>query len=154
MLDVELERRFIEGLSPQSRRFRFLESMKSPSDALLKQLTAIDPATDAAYVAVLGSGNEERQIGVARFSALPDGNDCEFAVTVSDEWQHKGLGSALMKRLTDTARARGIESMHSSDAADNEAMHKFADHLDFHHERDPDDARQILYSVNLSTSRS
>lgn len=51
--DIELERRFIEGLSPTSRRFRFLESMSSPSEALLKQLTLINPSTDAAYVAVL-----------------------------------------------------------------------------------------------------
>jgi GNAT superfamily N-acetyltransferase len=152
VLDVELERRFIEGLSPQSRRFRFLEAMRSPSDALLKQLTAIDPATDAAYVAVLGSGDAECEIGVARFSARPDGDDCEFAVTVSDEWQHKGLGSALMKRLIETARTRGIESMHSSDAADNEAMRKFADHLNFKHMRDPDDAKQVLYSIDLRTA--
>ena len=57
-----------------------------------------------------------------------------------------------MKRLTETARARGIESMHSSDSAHNEAMHKFADHLNFHHRRDPDDATQVLYSVDLRTA--
>ena len=34
--DIELERRFIEALSPTSRRFRFLETMNSPSEALLK----------------------------------------------------------------------------------------------------------------------
>ncbi len=116
--------------------------MKSPSDALLRQMTAIDPTTDAAYVAILGSGDEERRDRRRPLSARPDGDNCEFAETVSDEWQHKGLGSALMKRLTETARARGIEWMHSSDSADNEAMHKFADHLNFHHRRDPDDARR------------
>lgn len=50
--DIDLERTFIEGLSIASRRFRFLESMSSPSPALLKQLTSINPATDVAYVAV------------------------------------------------------------------------------------------------------
>ncbi|MEJ8827427.1 hypothetical protein WKW80_36540, partial [Variovorax humicola] len=34
--DVEMERRFIEALSPQSRRFRFLDTLNSPSDALLE----------------------------------------------------------------------------------------------------------------------
>ena len=150
--DVELERRFIEGLSPQSRRFRFLETMKSPSDALLKQLTAIDTSTEVAYVAVLGAGAEEREIGVARFSAQPDGKDCEFAITVGDEWQHKGLATLLMRRLIDVARSRGIGSMHSSDAADNDAMRKFAEHLGFQHQRDPDDARQVLYNVDLKTA--
>ena len=150
--DVELERRFIEGLSPQSRHFRFLETMKSPSDALLKRLTAIDPSTDAAYVAVIGTGAEEREIGVARFSALPNGKDCEFAVTVGDEWQHKGLATLLMRRLIDLARSRGIGSMHSSDDAANDSMRKFADHLGFQHKRDPDDARQVLYSVDLKAA--
>lgn len=147
--DVDMERRFIEALSPESRRFRFLESMQSPSDALLKQLTAINHATDAAYVAVIGAGAEEREIGVARFSATADAKDCEFAVTVSDEWQRQGLGTLLMQHLLEVAQARGIRSLHSSDAADNDAMRKFAEHLHIRHERDPDDAAQVLYSVDL-----
>ena len=150
--DAELERRFIEGLSPRSRHFRFLEAMKSPSDALLRQLTDIDSSTDAAYVALIVEGTEEREIGVARLSSRPDGTDCEFAVTVSDEWQHKGLGTLMMKHLIDVARTRGIESMYSSDAADNDLMRKFAEHLDFQHRRDPDDARQVLYTVDLRTA--
>ncbi len=147
--DVELERRFIEGLSPTSRRFRFLDTMRSPSESLLRQLTVIDPSTDAAYVALIGPTGQEREIGVARFSALPDGRDCEFAVTVSDEWQHKGLGTLLMRRLIDVARARGIETMYSSDAADNRLMREFAEHLHFQHKRDPDDSTLVRYSVDL-----
>jgi GNAT superfamily N-acetyltransferase len=149
--DIELERRFIESLSPTSRRFRFLETMRTPSDALLKQLMIINPSTDAAFVALTGKGSEERQIGVARLSASPDGHDCEFAVTVSDEWQKKGLGTLLMRRLIDVARARGIEKMHSSDAADNELMRKFAKHLRFEHKTDPEDSTLVLYSVDLRT---
>jgi hypothetical protein len=48
--------------------------------------------TDAAYLAVLGAGAEEREIGVARFSAAAEAKDCELAVTVSDESQrHRGV---------------------------------------------------------------
>ncbi|MEO8924487.1 MAG: GNAT family N-acetyltransferase [Caldimonas sp.] len=148
--DVELERQFIEALSPSSRRFRFLDTMRSPSDALLKQMTSIDNATDAAYVATIEVAGKAREIGVARFSARPDGHDCEFAVTVADEWQHKGLGTLLVKRLIDVARSRGIGKMHSSDAADNASMRKFAEHLNFRHERDPEDATQVLYIVDLA----
>lgn len=57
--DIELERRFMQSLSPTSRRFRFLEPMNAPSAALLKQMTAIDPSTDAAYVALLGAGDPD-----------------------------------------------------------------------------------------------
>lgn len=147
--DVELERRFIEALSPSSRRFRFLETMGSPSDALLKQMTVINPSTDAAFVALIDADGEQREIGVARFSARPDGHDCEFAVTVSEEWQNKGLGTLLMKRLMEVAKTRGIQSMHSSDAADNTNMRQFAEHLGLQHKCDPEEPTLILYSMDL-----
>lgn len=150
--DSKLEARFIETLSPSSRRFRFLDSMKSPSDTLLRNLTVIDPSTDAAFIAVTDVQDAEREIGVARFSASPGRDDCEFAVTVGDEWQGKGLGTLLMKRLIAVAKERGLKSMHSSDAPDNELMRRFAEHLQFRHERDPEDARQVLYSVDIDRS--
>jgi GNAT superfamily N-acetyltransferase len=85
--------------------------MKSPSEALLKQLTAIDSSVAAAFIALIGTGPEEREIGVGKFNARADGRDCEFAVVVSDEWQHRGLGTLLMRHLIDVARSRGIKSM-------------------------------------------
>jgi len=150
--DVELERSFIEALSPASRRFRFLDTMRWPTEALLKQMTTIDNATDAAYVATIREAGKEREIGVARFSALPDGHDCEFAVAIAAEWQMRGLGTLLMQRLIEVARARGITKMHSSDSSDNTSMRKFAQHLHFRHERDPEDATHVLYSVDLATT--
>ncbi len=147
--DVELERRFIEALSPESRRYRFMETMSSPSESLLAQLTTLDPLTDVAYLALLGTGPGQREIGVARFSAAPGATDCEFAVTVTDDWQRKGLGTALMRHLINVARARGFRAMHSSDSSDNDSMRQFAAHLHFQKSPDPDDARLILYSVKL-----
>jgi len=147
--DVDMERRFIEGLSTASRRFRFRETMRSPSDELLHLLTAIDPATEVAFVAMVDDEARDHEIGVARFSAKPDGQDCEFAVTVTDEWQSKGLGSHLMHHLIEAARKRGISKMHSSDATDNSTMRKFAEHLHISHRADPEDATQTLYSIDL-----
>ncbi len=148
--DVELERRFIKGMSPASRRFRFLDTMRSPSAALLKQMTSIDHATDAAYVATIDVDGEEREIGVARFSARANGRDGEFAVAVADDWQMKGLGTLLMRQLMEIARSRGLTTMHSSDLAENTPMRRFAEHLHFGHEQDPEDATHVLYSVDLT----
>ena len=152
--DVELERRFIEALSAESRRFRFLETIRTPSDALLEQLTALDPATEVAIVAVVAGGDQERAVGVGRFSAQADGHDCEFALTVADEWQEKGLASHLMSRLMAVARARGITRMHSTDAADNAHMRRFAAHLKLRRETDPDDATMVVYSIDLTPDRA
>jgi len=42
--------------------------------------------------------------------------------------------------------------MHPTDASDNTRMRQFADPLGFRHERDPDDATLVLYSVDLSSN--
>lgn len=149
--DVDLERRFIEELSPRSRRFRFLDTISSPSGDLLRRLVELDATTDVAYVAVIIVNGQPHEIGVARFSALARGEDCEFAVAVSDAWQRRGLGTLLMQRLIEAARARGIVTMHSNDSRDNDLMHKFAEHLHFRHERDPDDATQLVYRVDVTS---
>jgi GNAT superfamily N-acetyltransferase len=136
------------GLSPQSRRFRFLGSMNIPGDALLKQLTEIDPATEAAFVALTTDTVQQHEVGVARFSSQPDGA-AEIAVAVDDHWQGKGLATLLMKRLIDVARERGIESLYSTDASDNYSMRDLASHLGFTCKSDPQDATQVIHSLNL-----
>ena len=147
--DAVIERRFIEGLSTQSRRYRFLGEVKAPSAALIEQLTHPDPQRDAAFVAVIADGAEKREIGVARFCARPDGLTCECAVAVSDEWQNRGLATLLMGHLIAVARQRGIECMYSVDAADNEAMRELAAHLGFTRKPDPDDGTQVLHTLDL-----
>ena len=147
--DTTLERRFIKRMSPRSRRLRFLSTMSSPSNALLKLLVDIDPAREVALIALTSAGAEEQEIGVARLSADADGRACEFAITVSDEWQRNGLGSVLMQRLIDEAVARGLESMHAIGAASNDAMREFAARLGFQRQSDPNDATQMLYTLAL-----
>ena len=45
----------------------------------------------------------EEQIGVARYVTNLDKRSCEFALTVSDQWQSKGIGHVLMRDLMDVA---------------------------------------------------
>jgi len=150
--DLEIERRFIEHLSSQTRRLRFLGEIKTPSAALLDQLTHPDPRCDAAFVALIADGAEKREIGVARFSARPDGQACECAVVVSDEWQHQGLATILMRHLIAIARERGIECMYSVDSAGNQGMLDLAAHLGFTRKADPDDASQVLHILDLKAA--
>lgn len=149
--DYALERRFIEALSPRSRRFRFLDTIKSPSSALLKQLVEIDPTRDVALIALLVEETGEEQIGVARLCGAADLRSCEFAITVSDAWQRKGLGTHLMRQLRKSAVSRGVESMYSVDSADNEMMRGFALRLAMQRVIDPNDSTQVIHSVDLRT---
>lgn len=147
--DREEERAFIEGLSPQSRHFRFLGQVCRPSDRLLDQLTDVDNVHDVAFAAVTHEDARERIVGVGRYSANTAGDVCECAVTVSDDWQGKGLGTLLMKHLIEVARARGIHRMYSIDSAENVRMTELAGDLGFLHYVDPDDASQLIHELLL-----
>lgn len=146
--DTELERRFIEQLSPEARRYRFLCGMQTPSDALLRQLTDLDERRDAALIALAGEAGQQREVGAARFSATADGS-AEVAVVVSDDWRLKGVGTLLMQRLIEVARTRGITTLFSTDPADNDAMRRFAACLGFKRAADPDDATQVIHTLKL-----
>ncbi len=148
-VDRDAERRFIEELSPQARRFRFLGAVAEPTERTIEQLTDIDPATDAAFAAVVRDGARERFVGVSRYAADRDGLRCECAVTVMDDWQHKGLGTSLMRHLIEVARERGMLSLYSVDDADNTDMSDLAHFLGFRTTRDPQDSRQLVHELLL-----
>ncbi|MBS0383437.1 MAG: GNAT family N-acetyltransferase [Proteobacteria bacterium] len=147
--DAALERDFIKRLSPESRRLRFLGGVGEPSDTMIRDLTDLDYQHKMAFVALVQEGGKPREIGVSRYSLAPDGKSCECAVTVSDEWQGKGLGTLLMRHLIDIAKQRGIESMFSIDAAGNSRMHELARDLGFARELDPDDPSQVIHRLAL-----
>lgn len=147
--DKAAEREFIEGLSSQARRFRFLGQVRCPSERLLEALTDIDYVHEVAFAAVVANDSQERIIGVSRYSTSEDGTRCECAVTVSDEWQKKGLGALLMRHLIDVARSRGVRIMYSIDSAENLAMTDLAAHLGFKTHTDADDATQVVHELRL-----
>ncbi len=147
--DVELERRFIERLSPRSRRFRFLGSISKPSPELLKQLTQPELKGGIAYVALAGTEPDTQLIGVCRYATSEQRGVCECAVAVSDEWQGKGLATTLMERLIESARSNGFKRMFSIDAAGNQDMRELAAHLGFTCAADPDDPTLVIHTLQL-----
>ncbi len=151
--DAALERQFIERLSPQSRRYRFLGTIKSPSPEFLRQLLHPETVRGVAFVALIGEGPEQQEIGVCRYSATADGHSCECAVAVSDEWQGKGLATLLMRQLIDTARQHGIERMYSIDASDNQGMRELAEQLGFQRHTDPEDPVLVIHTLALDAAK-
>jgi GNAT superfamily N-acetyltransferase len=152
--DREAEKAFIEELSPQARRYRFLGQVASPSEELLEDLTHADFVHDVAFAAVVAEDAHERIVGVARYSVDPAGARCECAVTVAEDWRNRGLATALMHHLIEVARARGIRTMYSLDATDNVEMRELAGHLGFRTRLDPRDRTLYVHSLDLQPQES
>ena len=147
--DAAAEKIFIESLSPESRRNRFLGQIAHPSDELIHQLTDIDYINDVALVAIAPESAGYRIVGVSRYAIDSSRKSCECAVVVADAWQGKGLGTALMKCLKTLATERGLLSMRSVDLAENWEMRDLASALGFHSSPDPTDSHQVIHTISL-----
>lgn len=147
--DAAAEKAFIEALSPESRRNRFLGQIGHPSDEFIRQLTDIDYINDVALVATAPDGAGYRIVGVSRYAVDSSRKGCECAVAVADSWHGKGLGTALMECLKTLATERGLLSMKSIDLAENWEMRDLASALGFHSSPDPADPHQVIHTISL-----
>ena len=88
-------------LGPRSLSYRI-------AHARLARLCFIDYDREMALVAVHEVPGGGREIlGVARLYRIPNTTSAEFALVVSDRWQRRGLGTQLLRRLVEIARAVG-----------------------------------------------
>jgi acetyltransferase len=120
--DAEMEKAFVRRLSPESRYFRFMDTLRELTPLMLVRFTQIDYDREMAFVATVAGAAGEEEIGVVRYVTNPDGESCEFAIVIADDWQRKGLGRRLMTQLIDVARARGLRSMMGHVLAENRGM--------------------------------
>jgi GNAT superfamily N-acetyltransferase len=107
-----------ERLSPESRYRRFLSPHPRLSPVELRYFTEVDHYDHEAIVAI--DRATEEGIGVARYIRLRDAPDtAEVAVTVVDDWQGRGVGTALLHELLGCARKAGIRHAAASVLATN-----------------------------------
>jgi acetyltransferase len=109
--DAEMEQDFVRRLSPESRRFRFMDTLRELTPAMLVRFTQIDYDREMAFVATIQRDGREVEVGVCRYITNPDGVTCEYAIVVADDWQRRGLGRRMMGQLIEVARRRGLEAM-------------------------------------------
>jgi ribosomal protein S18 acetylase RimI-like enzyme len=90
-------------LGDESRRARFNGAKPCLSRADLRQLAAVD-STHHALVAY--ADGDPQPVAIARL--VRDGCSAEIAFAVADDYQNRGIGSALASELLADARAAGI----------------------------------------------
>jgi GNAT superfamily N-acetyltransferase len=145
--DAALEADFVRKLSPQTKHYRFFGGVRELSPAQVKRFCEVDGRHSMAFVATVQRNGCETEIGVARYAPNSKADNREMAVTIADEWQHKGLGKLLVKQLIASARDYGVKQLYSVELTDNAAMRDLAHELGMSTACDPDDAHQVIYSL-------
>ena len=117
-----------ESFGDESRYRRFMATKTHLSARELAHFTEIDHVDHEAIAALdprTGGG-----LGVARYLRNPERPEtAEAAVAVIDDWQGRGLGGMLLRRLCRRAKENGIEVFTASLLTDNRSMLRLFERL-------------------------
>jgi RimJ/RimL family protein N-acetyltransferase len=110
-----------ERMSEESRRRRFITAPRRLTEEDLRYLTDIDGRRHDALVALDPATGD--LVGEARYVRDPGRSDiAEVAAVVLDDWQGRGIATALLIDLTRRARARGLSRYKAIVSADNQVV--------------------------------
>jgi acetyltransferase len=109
----------------------------------------VDFVRRVALVATVGSGPDERFVGVARYGEADCPGTAEIGITVADEWHRKGIARLLMLELMRFARSRGVRRFVGMVLPENHAMLRLARSIGF---RTTYDALMHLVAISCDLS--
>jgi GNAT superfamily N-acetyltransferase len=118
--DEEPLQRLFYSLSDESRYRRFLTFKSNHPHAEMQRLVDLDYAESVAVVACAPDTDE--LLGMARYDVQPDRRYAEIAFVVRDDWQGRGIGTALLKWMGDLAQASGLAGFTADVLQDNKPM--------------------------------
>jgi RimJ/RimL family protein N-acetyltransferase len=109
----------VERLSDQTRYLRFAAAKPRLTNRELDFLVDVDHHRHEAIVAI--DPTTGRGVAAVRYVQLPGEPEvAEIAATVTDDWQGRGLGTALLTQLAARAREEGYSALRASVLASNQ----------------------------------
>ena len=123
LADRERLRIGISLLSDESAYRRFFGPMRQLSDNNLDYLSQPNQFTHVAWGAMSDEYTQLPGLGTARFVVVKDAPDrAEFAITIIDEFQGRGLGTCFMALLYLLARFHNLSHLYGIILPSNQAL--------------------------------
>jgi acetyltransferase len=133
--DEPLMRDFHETLSDRSVYLRYFSPMLLSERVTHERLSRVCHCDYAREIALVVEGNEKESheiFAVGRLSRFRGEDDeARLSVLVSDRFQGQGIGTELVKRLIEIARAEKIHRIVAIISPENGAMQKICRKLNF-----------------------
>jgi GNAT superfamily N-acetyltransferase len=143
---------YFRGLSNESRYRRFLGALAEVTAKQLARLAAMDGSDDLALLAFAETGATSCLVGEAVLASEPGSARSEFALSVADAWQRRGVGAALLADLECRAGMRGARHLYGDVLRANIAMKNLARKAGYALRSPFTDARLIEIVKDLSVT--
>ena len=150
--DLGHAQEYFAALSEQSRYLRFMMPMPALSTETLAAVASTLHETGAAItVAVVDRdhGHSQELIGGARIVPTDRHGVCEFAVSIVDRWQGRGVGGLLLREVVRLGRALDYHHVEGLVLSVNTAMLTVARRARFRVHSDPRDPSVTIVSRAL-----
>jgi len=128
---------FHKSLSDESvylRYFHFVSLIQRIAHERLEKICDVDYEHEMALVA---ERKEFQIVAVGRLAKLAVGNGAEIAIIVTDDFQGRGLGTELVRRLVEIARLEKYAHVAADIMTENTAMQRVFQSLGFELEHAP-----------------
>jgi acyl-CoA hydrolase/GNAT superfamily N-acetyltransferase len=120
--DEEPLRDLFYRLSDESTYRRFMFFKRSHPHEEMQKLVDLDYEQNMALVVCIEIGDRSEIIAMSRYDVDDATRLADIAFAVRDEWQGKGVGSRLMKRMGQIARSRGLAGFSADVLVSNKPM--------------------------------
>jgi GNAT superfamily N-acetyltransferase len=144
---------YIRGLSSESRYNRFFGALNELPQAELDRVTHLDRKYELALLAETTVNGGSIVIAEARYTFSPDRFECQYALSVADDWRGKGLGVLLVTDLECRARSLGARHLAADVLRSNEPMKALAHKTGFLMADVPRDAKLVRIVKDLALSQ-
>jgi acetyltransferase len=131
---------FHRTLSDRTIHNRYFAGLSLQHRIAHERLTRVCGFDYDADIALVAEENDSRDIAaVGRLVRVPGTTASEFAIVVSDEYQHRGIGRELLERLIDIGKAEKMQTIEGWILPTNTAMQHISRTLGFTLTVDPDE---------------
>jgi acetyltransferase len=133
---------FHRKLSERSVRSRYFQSLQLDQRTTHERLIRVcfnDYDRELALIVEHQGAAGSEALAVGRLSKTPGEQTAEFAILVSDEWQHRGLGTELLRRLVAIGRSESLTTITASILPDNLDMQRVCSKVGFELRHVPED---------------
>jgi RimJ/RimL family protein N-acetyltransferase len=149
--DADRLQAYMRNLSAPTRRNRFLGAVSELTPKELERLTHMGGPGELAIIAFGRGGGETAMIAEAIMAIAAESQRCEIALSVTDAWQRKGLGTLMLSQMECRARLLGARYLVGDVLRTNDAMKGLARKAGFAIRGPFRDARLIEIVKDLSS---
>jgi GNAT superfamily N-acetyltransferase len=130
--------------------FRFFSYLNAMPHDKLKEFCNVDYEQEMAVVAMLPHAGEDELAGSARYVLDPATGMAEYAVSVAEGWQNRGVGTVLLEYLIRIARKKGVKGFTGYIMDSNTRMYRLIHKLGYKIESKWEDS---VYTLSFRLDR-